>query len=152
MRVRQYFELYFKFIISAFGLEHSNPYREYRTLRINFDRLPHIDDAIFQFKHRLYDLNGTDILQNVNLHIPMDNVSEVNSQDHVVIQGMDVLLGGWNFLLNEKQVFPIGRKTFAKNHLNTCMQGRISNMNYQINNKGKNLWDSPFIQKLFGDT
>ena len=113
--------LYYQFIKHAFGLVFSG--NEERYLRLYFDKLP--DSAIKNelFLNYIYGLQSLKSFQSANLKIRRDDIAEIISHDHVILQCMDIVLGSMAFRLNDlHKVIPEGekqrgKKTIAKEEL-----------------------------------
>lgn len=73
------------------------------------------------FKGYIYALNDFFCINNV--HIYNEDIAEVDSKNHVILQCMDVILGAMNFKLNnmDKEKIPgsykRGKRTIAKEKL-----------------------------------
>ena len=74
-----------------------------------------------EFKGYIYALN--DIFCINNVHIYNEDIAEVDSKNHVILQCMDIILGAMNFKLNnmDKEKMPdsnrCGKRTIAKEKL-----------------------------------
>ncbi len=118
---KEYFLLYYQFIKHAFGLKMAPTHNPGASLRINFDKLPDKKNRIVEFKQFIFRLNGD--FNGINITLPYDNISEVDSHDHVVLQCIDIVTGAMSFRLNEKHLvkptgqFRRGKKTVAKEQL-----------------------------------
>jgi len=119
----EYYLLYYQFVKWAFGFEHCNPEKNYIELKFYFDKLPNTPDRNTTFINFVYGLNKMNMFKDNNLHIKFENITEVVSHNHVILQCMDIILGSINFRLNNlhKEVDPIthkrGKKTKAKEEL-----------------------------------
>ena len=120
----EFYLLYYQFIKHAFGLEHCNPDpREVVTIIPYFDDLPDTKEKNAQFKEYISNLSQTENFFLNNIKINRDDISEVNSHNHVILQGMDVILGAMQFRLNKEHLKKLpdsnrrGKKTIAKEKL-----------------------------------
>ena len=123
-----YFKLYYQFIKHAYGL----PYAKLNfaaKLRVYFDLFPENREAASQFKGFLLGLNKERRIRKAGLSLQQEDIAEVNSHDHVLLQCLDVVLGAVQFRLNEKQNEKIygteirAKRTIAKEKLfNTVLE------------------------------
>lgn len=126
----EYFLLYYQFIKHAFGLKYI-PEDEYNfNLRLLFDEFPETKEKIRDFKSYLLRLNNQDEFQYIDyeqksihkyhLYQPKfrlleENIGEVSSHNHVLIQCLDIILGSMAFKLNKmNKIIPIGQKIRGK--------------------------------------
>lgn len=153
-----FFLLYYQFIKHAFGLIRCPYHPERSSLHIYFDKLPDKKGKAVDFKSNIYRLNN--FINDKNIYLPFDNISEVVSHEHVVLQCVDVVTGAMSFRLNHKhKVTPPGRrvrgrKTRAKETLYKAINRMIQDLycDYQFNvgsNTGwlegeKSLWSMPY--------
>jgi len=72
------------------------------SLRLYFDKMPDTDERCSQFKGHLHALQETKHLSGTKIHIAQEDITEVKSHDHVLLQCLDVVLGSMAFRLNEK--------------------------------------------------
>ena len=119
---KEYFLLYYQFIKHAFGIDYCNPNEKDKViLKLCFDKLPDVKKKNKEFKGYIYSLN--DIFCINNVHIYKEDISEVDSKDHVILQCMDIILGAMNFKLNNLDKEKIansnkrGKRTIAKEKL-----------------------------------
>lgn len=119
---KEYFLLYYQFIKHAFGIDYCNPNENDKIfLKMYFDKLPDTKKKNKEFKGYIYSLNDFFYINNV--HIFNEDIAEVDSKNHVVLQCMDIILGAMNFKLNDmdKEKLPNsnkrGKRTIAKEKL-----------------------------------
>lgn len=119
---KEYFLLYYQFIKHAFGIDYCNPSeKDHVVLKLYFDKLPDTKKKNKEFKGYIYALNDFFYINNV--HIFNEDISEVDSKNHVILQCMDIILGAMNFKLNNmcKEKVPginkRGKRTIAKEKL-----------------------------------
>ncbi|MDU1602837.1 MAG: hypothetical protein E6845_07710 [Clostridium sp.] len=130
----EFYILYYQFCRHAFGLQYCNPSREKIELKIFFDRLPNKNEQNKQFKLYIQNLQNQDIFKDNNIKIPLDNITDVDSKKHIILQGMDVILGSMKFKLNkENEIVPEGsrrrgKKTVAKEKLYKHIHKRLNKM------------------------
>lgn len=151
-REKEFFILYYQFIKHAFGLKYCD-IEEHTNVRIYFDKLPDTKAKCEEFKDFIYNLQDTHFYD-INLHIKKENITEVDSHEHPILQCMDVILGSMNFRLNNSHLEKPegsrkrGKKTIAKETLYKYINHRIrqiySNFNIGISTgwqgEIKNLW------------
>lgn len=110
-----FFLLYYQFIKHAFGLKHAGVERTKTGVRIYFDKLPDTDEKCAAFKGFVCGLNENKNFRRAGIYIRRDQLAEVDSRDHVILQALDVVLGSMQFRLNDKhKEKPEGAKTRGK--------------------------------------
>jgi hypothetical protein len=98
----QYAILYYYFIRHAFGLIYL-PKQEFGTrIRVYPDRLPMSAGDVLTFKKFVVRLTNRSEFQARHVRFNMEDVTEVVSHDHDVLQCLDIVLGAMNFRLNKK--------------------------------------------------
>lgn len=155
----KFFLLYYQFLKHAFGLRYCNEGSQKHplNLKIYFDELP---DKTFKneiFKNHIYSLQSLSIFNNQHLKIERENIAEVDSSKHVLMQCLDIVLGAMAFRLNDKQKEkPLGlkrraKRTIAKEKLYKHILKKIrllkSNFNPGISTGRENLndlWEMPY--------
>ena len=122
----EYFLLYYQFIKHAYGLRYvPEPVR----LRLYFDTFPDTHEKAEQFKGYLLGLTKMKGWQSVD--ICREDITEVHSHDHVLMQCLDVVLGAMPFRLNNKYkikppgVYQRGKRTIAKEKLYKAILSEI---------------------------
>lgn len=127
----EYHLLYYQFLKHAFGLPHSNTNRVPLGIRLNLDQLPERREENARFKAFVLGLNHNPQFRAARIQFRRDQISEVRSHDHVLLQCLDVVLGAMAFRLNDKhREKPVGaarrgKRTIAKEHLYRFMLERI---------------------------
>lgn len=118
-----YFLLYYQFIKHAFGLGYSNKTPRPVYLRIFFDELPDRKEKAELFKNNIYALQSLQPFAAANLRIRRNDIGEIDSKEHVLLQCLDIVLGAMAFRLNDmhKEKSPEtgkrGKRTIAKEEL-----------------------------------
>lgn len=119
---KQYFLLYYQFIKHAFGIDYCNLNKKNQViLKLYFDKLPDTKIKNREFKAHIYALN--DFFFAHNVHIYNEDIAEVDSKKHVILQCMDIILGAMNFKLNNMNKEKLqnsnkrGKRTIAKEKL-----------------------------------
>lgn len=156
-----YYILYYQFIKHAFGLRYSPP-GEPTGLRIYLDELPDSRDLADGFKARLSGLQRWSGFRTANLRVRHDQIAEVRSHDHIVLQCVDVVLGAMQFRLNNKhKLKPPGQRrrgarTIAKEklyrHINRRIRDIYPNFNVGISTGTTAVddrWTHPYRHWLF---
>lgn len=153
----EYYLLYYQFVKHAFGLEHAV---ESIRLRLYFDTFPDTAEKSEQFKGFLLGLTKTKKWQAVD--IKREDITEVRSHDHVLMQCLDVVLGSMSFRLNDKHkekpagAFRRGKRTIAKEKLYKTILGEVRKIrpgfNVGISTKIITLldrWEKPYLHWAF---
>jgi len=154
----RYFLLYYKFIKHAFGLAYSDDEQEEIRLRLYLDRLPDTSEKRELFKDHVVGLNRYKQFKQAGIKIDRDQIAEVESHEHDILQCLDIVLGSINFRLNDKhKVKPEGahqrgKRTIAKEklykHINTRIRGIYPSFNIGIttgiHGDKSNRWHHPY--------
>jgi len=118
-----YFKLYYQFIKHAFGLAFIEPQLEGTNLRLYFDQFPDTKEKVEQFKGYLLGLNSNSNFRRAGLNLSKENITEVRSHEHALLQCLDIVLGAICFRLNDKHKdkeagkYRRGKRTVAKEKL-----------------------------------
>jgi hypothetical protein len=127
----EYFLLYYQFIKHAFGLQYSNNSQENVHVRTYFDYLPDTLSKRQQFKEYIKGLESTIDFKRANIKFRKNDITEVDSKEHLPIQFLDIILGSMAFRLNDMhKEKPIGKKrrgkrTIAKEKLYKKINSKI---------------------------
>ncbi len=153
---QQYFKLYYQFMKHAFKITDipESPVQ----LRFYFDQFPQTKTKIEEFKK--YVSNISSILGRNDIVMAKEDIVEVKSHEHVILQCLDVILGSICFRLNKKHLEKQqgqsirGKRTIAKEKLYNHIQKNIStihpNFNVGISTaKSKSGWNSPYAHWNF---
>lgn len=138
-RENGFFLLYYQFIKHAFGLRHAGLAHAKTGVRVYFDKLPDTDEKCTAFKGFIVGLNDSKGFRQAGVHIRQDQLAEVDSKDHVILQALDVVLGAMQFRLNDKHKEKPegsrvrGRRTIAKEKLYKHILRRIRNLDGRTN-------------------
>lgn len=159
---KDYFLLYYQFIKHAFGIDYCNPKEKNQViLKLYFDKLPDTKKKNKEFKGYIYALNDFFCINNV--HIYNEDIAEVDSKNHVILQCMDIILGAMNFKLNnmDKEKMPDsnrrGKRTIAKEKLYKNILRNIKtiypNFNIGVSTSSRgdftNNWKDPYRHWCF---
>jgi hypothetical protein len=118
-RKNEFLLLYYQFLKRAFGLPYSNDSVEPINLRLYFDELPVNNKDANSFKDYIYKLQFTNDFVKAKIKINKEDITEIDSKDHVLLQYMDIVLGAMYFRLNRfHKVIPEGKK--KKRKQNNC--------------------------------
>jgi hypothetical protein len=110
-----FFILYYHFLKHAFGLNHSDPIPGGVHLRIYPDELPASKADVEDFKSFLVALASSYDFRKLDIRIRRDDIAEVCSHDHVIMQCLDLVLGSMQYRLNNgHKVIPDGAKRRGK--------------------------------------
>lgn len=126
-----YFLLYYQFIKHAFGLQHANPDGEPLRVRVYLDQIPDTREKADAFRGFVSSLSRSPPFRKARVSIAHEDVADVSSHDHVILQAVDVVLGAMQFRLNNlhKAIPPghrrRGKRTRAKERLFKQIQARI---------------------------
>jgi Protein of unknown function (DUF3800) len=101
-RENGFFLLYYQFIKHAFGLKYAGLAGVQTGVRIYFDKLPDTSEKCAAFKGFVTGLNANSGFRRSNVHIRADQLAEIDSKEHVIIQALDIILGSIQFRLNDK--------------------------------------------------
>lgn len=127
----EYYLLYYQFLKHAFGLPFSNPGPGPVSIRVNLDQLPANREDNAAFKSFILRLNQNAQFRAARLRFRADQIAEVDSHDHTLLQCLDVVLGAMCFRLNDKHKEKPpgqrlrGKRTIAKEKLYKILLGRI---------------------------
>ena len=120
----RYALLYYQFVKHAFGLTYHDGLKGQPVyLRLYFDEIPYPLDQRDAFKSHILSLQQNTHFRRAKIRIRKDDVVEVNSGKHSILQCMDIVLGSISFMLNKKNnVIPVGatmrgHRTIAKEQL-----------------------------------
>ncbi|HEX8670428.1 MAG TPA: DUF3800 domain-containing protein [Longimicrobium sp.] len=130
-REHTYHLLYYQFLKHAFGLRHCNPTGEPIRLRIYLDNLPDTREKNALFKQHVAGLGNSRQFRAAKILVPQDQIAEVRSHDHIILQCLDVVLGAMQFRLNNKHkekadgAHQRGARTIAKEKLYKHINARV---------------------------
>lgn len=125
----EYYLLYYQFLKHAFGLTQHGAGNV--NIRVNLDQLPANREETTAFRSYILRLNLNAQFRAAGIQFRDDQIAEVNSKDHVLLQCLDVVLGGMCFRLNDKHKEKPpgqrrrGNRTIAKEKLYKFMNQRV---------------------------
>lgn len=131
-RRTEYHRLYYQFIKHAFGLQHlAQEIAPPIHIRLNLDQMPTNREETAQFKSYVDGLNRNSALTRVGVRLRRDQIAEVDSKDHILLQCLDIVLGSMAFRLNDKHLAKPpgqhrrGKRTIAKEKLYKHIAKRV---------------------------
>lgn len=154
----EYYKLYYQFIKHAFGLKYIDSDEQVR-LRIYLDKLPEMKERNKRFKSHISSLEKSPDFRRAGIKIPEDQIAEIDSKKHILLQSVDLILGAMAFRLNDKHKRKKpgsnrrGNRTIAKEKLYKFIRSKISNEIYKNINIGittgikgdvTNRWKHPY--------
>lgn len=159
----EYFLLYYQFIKHAFGLKYLEPNQQPMQVRLYFDKLPDTKEKAMQFKSFLLGLNYNKQIKSNGLMLSPQNITDVHSHDHVILQSVDIILGAMQFRLNDHHKdkpegqWKRGKRTIAKEkvykHINAHIQKVYPGFNIGTSTSWRNslinIWRDPYRHWLF---
>ncbi|MCB9865862.1 MAG: DUF3800 domain-containing protein [Phycisphaerales bacterium] len=156
-----FYKLYYQFVKHAFGFAYMPSHAKPVRLRLYFDQFPDTGEQVAAFRGFLLGLNRSKAFQDADLTVAAQDVAEVVSHDHVLLQCVDVVLGSMAFRLNDlhKQK-PAGAKrrgsrTIAKEKLYNHIRNRIRELRPMFNvgistgGTGPERWEQPYRHWAF---
>lgn len=134
-----YYILYYQFIKHAFGFAHMPPHAGPIGLRVYFDQFPHTGEKVERFRGYIRGLNESTAFRASRIRIRREDLTEVRSHEHVVLQCLDIVLGAMAFRLNDlhkakpEGATRRGQRTIAKERLYEHIRGRICRLRPNFN-------------------
>lgn len=126
----EYFLLYYQFLKHAFGFRFLSPINE-NSLEIFLDNIPDKKEKRKRFLDYLYGLQHLPMFIDANLKIKRNQISEVDSENHIILQFLDVVLGSIAFKLNKRDCIKDdktgrrGKRTISKDKVYKHVSKRI---------------------------
>lgn len=165
-RENGFFLLYYQFIKHAFGLKFAGqPALSPAGIRIYFDKLPDTAEKCLAFKGFVSGLNQNREWRRASIFIRQDQLAEIDSKGHDILQALDLVLGAMQFRLNDKHKDKPegsnrrGKRTIAKERVYKHILGEIrSTYGGKAFNIGvstgkpqgmSHLWSDPYRHWLF---
>lgn len=98
----QYFILYYQMIKHAFGFPYCNPNTLDRVyVSCCLDQIPHTKAKLEKFRDFISSIENTTQYHGRNIYFPRKAIADVNSHEHSILQGLDIILGSMHFRLND---------------------------------------------------
>lgn len=164
-REQTFFRLYYQFVKHAFGLRYGGIEGQDTGVRVYFDKLPDTHEKCLAFKGFVLGLNGNPHFNRSRIVLREDQIAEVDSKHHVIMQSLDVVMGAMQFRLNDKHKDKPegqrlrGKRTRAKEAVYKEIYQLIRSLypGYQFNigiSTGKDgdpaaVWQDPYRHWLF---
>ena len=159
----RYFKLYYQFLKHSFGFMAPETHTGSYYVRFYLDELPDKGARSNEFKDFLCKLPAIREMSGSGIHIRKNDIGEIRSHDHVILQCIDVILGAMQFKLNRlDRIIPEGKtrrghRTVAKEKLYKYILSEIQtihpNFNVGVSTGFRNYdyphWDSPYEHWCF---
>jgi uncharacterized protein DUF3800 len=135
----EYFRLYYQFVKHAFGLLVMPHPGHPVNIRLYFDDLPDKEEKRQMFKGYVLGLASHNEIVARNIFLRPENITEVRSHDHVLLQCLDIVLGAMAFRLNDKHLEKTpgkrtrGKRTVAKEALYKAIYAEIRKLRPNFN-------------------
>lgn len=158
-----FFKLYYQFFKHIFGLQYCNDSNDEVFLKPYFDTLPDKKEKCNLFKEYVLRLQDSEQFKSAKITIRREDIAEVKSHDHVILQCMDVILGSMFFRLNNFHLekpegnWKRGKRTIAKEKLYKHILRHIRELYPEFNigvttgvaGNNANRWLHPYRHWLF---
>jgi hypothetical protein len=162
----KYFILYYQFLKHAFGFNVSPFVAGGVNLRIYPDQIPDNRERVEQFRGFLMGLASSPPFRERKIRIRRENIADVDSKQHEILQCLDIVLGAMCFRLNDKHKEKTARggtrrgsRTKAKErvyrHILSRVQDIYPNFNIGISTGQQtedSKWSHPYRHWLFTPT
>lgn len=131
----KYYKLYYQLLKNGLGLYHHN-YNEPVFVRFYVDRLPFRSKSK-EFKNYIANLSSNHFF-NKNIIIKEEDITEIDSEKHILLQSLDIVLGAMQFKLNRKHEYrdvpgKIPSRTKAKLEVYKAINQKICEMKPNFN-------------------
>lgn len=114
-RDETFFILYYQFVKHAFGLRYAGTASQQTNVRMYFDKLPDTQEKCAAFKGFVLGLNRNTDFARAGIVLAQNQIAEIDSKEHVILQSLDIILGAMQFRLNDKHLEkPPGQRTRGK--------------------------------------
>lgn len=126
-----YFLLYYQFIKHAFGLQYSVPKGFTASAALLLDDVPANAEKFHQFKEYMSSLSTFPKWTRAGFSISYQDITDVDSKKHNIMQVLDIILGGIQSRLNDKHTKPIppakrrSKRAKAKEKVYRAIKARI---------------------------
>jgi hypothetical protein len=159
----QYWLLYYQLVKHAFGLMYCGAHQINTRVSLYLDDVPDTKEKFDQFANYVSSLTQFPKFISQRVYIPITEITDVSSKDHLILQGLDIILGAIQFRLNDKHLeIPRGKKrrskrTVAKEEVYKYINSRIRaiypNFNIGVSTASRgdyaNMWNHPYRHWLF---
>jgi hypothetical protein len=156
----QYYLLYYQFIKNAFGFEYLQPPPENPPVkvRVYVDQIGDTNERIMRFRGFIHALPKNKRFSAARFEIPFDEITEIRSHEHVLLQCIDIVLGSITFRLNDKHTEKLpgtrfrGKRTKAKEFVYKYILSEIRKIHKNFNigistavmNTAEGRWNTPY--------
>ncbi len=154
-----YYILYYQFLKHAFGLRHMPVHERPPRLRIYLDEIGDTKEQIAKFRGFIAGLSKDSHIRAKGLILEEQDITEVRSHDHILLQCLDVVLGAMPFRLNNKHLekpagqHRRGKRTVAKERLYKFILGEIRRVTGKPNfNIGSTTGTSEYLTGRWSDS
>jgi len=158
-----YYMLYYQFVKHSFGLQFITPTERGTRLRLYFDQFPDTGEKVETFKGFLLGLAKSRAFRDAKITLAKEDITEVRSRDHVLLQSLDIVLGAMSFRLNDKHKEKPpgqrrrGKRTRAKEKLYKIILAEIKKIHPRFNigvstrlgDHPDAKWHSPYLHWSF---
>ena len=160
----RFFMLYYQLIKNAFGLKFcTDELPNGVDVQLLLDRLPDKKAKSDVFKRHIASISSQGAFRQKGIRFPKGLIGEVDSHDHIILQGLDVNLGAIQFRLNDQHlVIPQGKRyrgkrTRSKERLYKHINSRLRQLRPHFNigtSTGRqggitDLWEHQYRHWLF---
>jgi hypothetical protein len=154
-----YFILYYQLIKHAFGFVFSNPNGLDKIyISVMLDELPVRSEKKDEFKTYISAISQTRPYIGKDVYFPKDDIADVDSKLHCIMQGLDIIIGAMQFRLNDMHkekpagARRRGKRTIAKERvykeINRLIRSNYPNFNIGITtgapNGDSDRWNQPY--------
>jgi len=135
----EYFLLYHQFIKHAFGFRYCTEDGSRASAAVLLDKVPHNAEKLHEFRKYLSSLSDFPIWHRAGFSIAYEDIAEVDSKEHNIMQALDVVLGAAQSRLNERHTRPISpakrrtKRARAKAAVYKAIQQRIWHLYPNLN-------------------
>jgi len=151
---KDYLMLYYQFIKHAFGLRYCVPEGGTASAALLLDDMPSDQKSIDTFRGYLASLSDFPVWKNAGFSIAYEDITNVDSKKHNIMQGLDIVLGGVCSRLNEKHTKPTpplkrrGKTTHAKSDVYDVVKARVKDVTHPHFNFGTSTRAEPLEQRF----
>lgn len=161
-----YYLLYYQFLKHGFGLAHIPPHSQPPRFRVYLDEIGDTREQVAKFKGFITGLPNTKTIRSSGgIILDAQDITEVRSHDHILMQALDVVLGSITFRLNNKHTLKLpgsqtrGKRTIAKEQLYRFILNEIKRVTGKkgfnigittgMNVKPLGRWSEPYLHWCF---
>lgn len=159
----EYWLLYYQLIKHAFGLSYCGEAEVDTKITLYLDDVPDKVERFDVFRGYVASLSASPRFIDQRVSIKKEDITDVNSKAHTIMQGLDIILGAMQFRLNDKHLDKQpgqrlrSKRTRAKEdvykHINRRIRALYPNFNIgvstAISGDYRNRWLHPYRHWLF---